>query len=101
MPRLAARISGVLTKREDIALVDRYRLGSCRIVLLCKQGVNAIDAVLRWVIHPTIVRLILPSEIYCVYICGNCGLNFDPMRLTSTPTIVRTMQDDGVIYDFY
>ena len=95
-----AGVSRILAKREDVALVDGYRLGSCRVVLLCKQGVYAVDAVLRWVIYPTIRRLICPSEIYCVHICGDCSLNLHPMCRTGTPALIWAMQDDRVVNDF-
>ena len=90
----------ILAEREHITLIYGYRHLACRVVLLCKQGVYAVNAVLWRVIHPTIIGLVCPSEIYCVYICGDCGLNLHPMSSTRTPTIIRTMQDDGVVYDF-
>ena len=96
----ATGIYRILTEREHIALIHRYRQRTCRIVLLCNQGVYAVDAVLRWVIHPTINRLIRPREIYCVHICGDCSLNLHPMSSTRTPTLVGAMQDDRVVYDF-
>ncbi len=89
-----------MTKREDVTLVHGYRLGSSRIVLLCDERVDAVDAVLRRVIHPTISRLICPSEIYCVYIGGDCSLNLHPMSSTGTPALIWAMQDDRVVYDF-
>jgi hypothetical protein len=95
-----AGIYRILTEREDVTLIDGYRQLACRIVLLCNQGVYAVDAVLWRVIHPTIRRLVCPSEIYCVYICGDCGFNFHPMRLTGTSTLIWAMQDDRVVYDF-
>jgi hypothetical protein len=90
----------ILTEREHITLGYGYRHLTSRIVLLCNQGVYAVDAVLWRVIHPTISRLVCPSEIYCVYIGGDCGLNLHPMSSTRTATLVGTMQDDGVVYDF-
>ncbi len=93
-------VSRILAESEHITLVDGYRQLACRIVLLCKQGVYAVDAVLWRVVHPTISRLICPSEIYCVYIGRDCGLNLHPMSGTGTPTLVGTMQDDGVVNDF-
>jgi hypothetical protein len=87
----------ILAEREHITLIDGHRERTCRIVLLCKQGVYAVDAVLWRVIHPTISCLICPSEIYCVYIGGNCGLNLHPMSSTGTPTLIWAMQNDGVI----
>ena len=90
----------ILTEREHIALIHRYRQRTCRIVLLCNQGVYAVDAVLWRVIHPTVSCLVCPSEIYCVYICGDCGLNLHPMSSTRTPTLIGAMQNDGVIYYF-
>ena len=95
-----AGVGRILAEREHITLIHGYRQLACRIVLLCKQGVYAVDAVLRWVVHPTIVGLICPSEIYCVYICGDCGLNLHPMSSTRTPTLIGAMQNDGVIYYF-
>ena len=95
-----AGIYRILAEREHITLIDGYRQRTCRIVLLCKQGVYAVDAVLWRVIHPTISCLIRPSEIYCVYIGGDCSLNLYPMGSTRTSTLVGTMQDDGVVYDF-
>ncbi len=95
-----AGVSRVLTERENVAFIDGYRQLSCCIVLLCKQGVYAVDAVLWRVVIPAISRLICPSEIYCVYIGGNCGLNLHPMSSTGTPTLIWAMQDDGVVYDF-
>ena len=100
MPWRTAGIYRILAEREHITLRHGYRQLACRIVLLCKQGVYAVNAVLRRVIHPTISRLICPSEIYCVYIGGDCGLNLHPMSSTRTTTLVGTMQNDGVIYDF-
>ena len=99
MPWRTAGVSRILTEREHITLLDGHRLSACRIVLLCNQGVYAVDAVLWRVIIPTISCLICPSEIYCVHICGDCGLNFYPVRTRATT--VGTMQDDGVVYDFY
>ncbi len=93
-----AGVGRILAESEHITLIHGYRLGSCRIVLLCNQGVYAVNAVLRRVIHPTISCLICPSEIYCVYICGDCSLNLHPMSCTGTPTLVGTMQDNGVVY---
>ena len=90
----------ILTEREHITLRHGYRQLACRIVLLCNQGVYAVDAVLRWVIHPTISRLICPSEIYCVYIGGDCSLNLHPMSSTGTPALIGAMQNDGVVNDF-
>jgi hypothetical protein len=90
----------ILTEREHITFLNGYRQLACRIVLLCNQGVYAVDAVLRWVIHPTISRLIRPREIYCVYIGGDCSLNFYPMSSTRTATLIGAMQNDGVVYDF-
>ena len=95
----ATGIYRILTKREDVTLLNGYRERTCRIVLLCKQGVYTVNAVLRWVIHPTIIGLVCPSEIYCVHICGACGFNFHPMRLTGTSALIGAMQDDGVVYD--
>ncbi len=95
-----AGICRILTEREHITLVDGYGQFACRIVLLCKQGVYAVDAVLRRVIHPPISCLIRPSEIYCVYIGGDCGLNLHPMSSTRTSTLIGAMQDDCVVYDF-
>jgi hypothetical protein len=90
----------ILTEREHITLLNGYRQLTCRIVLLCNQGVYAVDAILWRVIHPTISRLICPREIYCVYICGDCGFNFYPMSSTGTATLIGAMQNDGVVYDF-
>ena len=101
MTWLTAGVYRVLPERENVTLVDGYGERTCRVVLLCKQGVYTVNAVLWRVIHPTIIGLICPREIYCVHIGGDCGLNLDPMSSTRTPTLVRTMQDDGVVYDFY
>jgi hypothetical protein len=95
-----AGIYRILTEREDVTLVDGYRHLTSRIVLLCNQGVYTVDAVLWWVIHPTIIGLICPSEIYCVHIRRDGGFNLDPVS-TTAPTTVRTMQDDVVVYNFY
>ena len=101
MTWLTAGIYRVLPERENVTLIHGYRQRTCRVVLLCKQGVYAVDAVLRWVVHPTIGRLICPSEIYCVHIRGDCSLNLYPMSSTGTPALIGAMQDDGVVYDFY
>ena len=90
----------ILTEREHITLIHGYRQLTCRIVLLCNQGVYVVDAVLWRVIHPTISRLICPSEIYCVYIGGDCSLNLHPMSSTGTPALIWAMQDDRVVYYF-
>ena len=101
MPWRTAGVSRILTERKDVTLLNGYRQLTCCIVLLCNQGVYAVDAVLWRVVPCTIVGLVCPSEIYCVHICGDCSFNLDPMRLTCTPTLVWTMQDDGVVNDFY
>ena len=93
-----AGVSRILTEREHIALLNGYRPSACRIVLLCKQGVYAVDAVLWRVIYPTIIGLICPGEIYCAHIRGDCGFNFYPVRTRATT--IRTMQDDGVVNYF-
>ncbi len=95
-----AGISRILSEREHITLGYGYRHLTSRVVLLRNQGVYAVDAVLWRVIIPTISRLICPSEIYCVYIGGDCGFNFHPMGSTGTPTLVGAMQDDRVVYYF-
>jgi hypothetical protein len=95
-----AGVSRILTEREHITLIHGYRQLACRVVLLCKQGVYAVNAVLWRVVIPAISRLVCPSEIYCVYIGGDCGLNLHPMSSTGTPTLIGAMQDDGVVYDF-
>ena len=101
MPWRTAGVGRILAERKDVTLFNGYRERTCRIVLLCKQGVYAVDAVLWRVVHPTIIGLVCPSKIYCVYIRGDCGLNFHPMRLTCAPTLVGTMQDNGVVNNFY
>jgi hypothetical protein len=93
-------VNRILTEREHITLIDGYGQFTCRIVLLCNQGVYVVDAVLWRVIHPTISRLICPSEIYCVHIGRDCGLNLHPMSSTGTPALIWAMQDDRVVYDF-
>jgi hypothetical protein len=95
-----AGIYRILAEREHITLLNGYRQLACRIVLLCNQGVYVVDAVLWRVIHPTIRRLIRPLKIYCVYIGGDCGLNLHPMSSTRTSTLVWSMQDNRVVYDF-
>jgi hypothetical protein len=95
-----AGVYRILAESEHITLIHGYRHLTSRIVLLCNQGVYVVDAVLWRVIHPTISRLIFPLKIYCVYIGGDCSLNLHPMSSTRTPTLVGTMQDDGVVYDF-
>jgi hypothetical protein len=93
-------VNRILAEREHITLIHGYRQRTCRIVLLCKQGVYAVNAVLWRVIHPTIIGLILPSEIYCVHIGRDCGLNLHPMSSTRTPTLIWAMQDDRVVNYF-
>jgi hypothetical protein len=100
MPRGATGISRVLTKREDVTLVHGYRLSSSRIVLLRDKRVYAVDSVLRRVIHPTIGRLIRPSEIHRVDISRDGGFNLYPMRCTGTSVLIGAMQGDGVVYYF-
>ena len=95
-----AGVYRILAECEHITLIHGYRQRACRIVLLCKQGVYAVDAVLRRVIHPTISRLICPLKIYCVYIGGDCSLNFHPMCSTGTSTLIGAMQNDGVVNYF-
>jgi hypothetical protein len=95
-----AGIYRILTEREHITLGYGYGQFACRIVLLCNQGVYVVNAVLWRVIHPTISRLVCPSEIYCVHIGGDCSLNLHPMSSTGTPALIWAMQDDRVVYDF-
>jgi hypothetical protein len=95
-----AGVGRILAEREDVTLIHGYRQFTRRIVLLCKQGVYAVDAVLWRVIHPTISRLICPSEIYCVYIGGDCSLNLHPMSSTGTPALIWAMQNNRVVNDF-
>jgi hypothetical protein len=89
----------ILAERENVTLLNGYRERTCRIVLLCKQGVYTVNAVLWWVIHPTIIGLICPIEIYCVHIGGDCGLYLYPVRTRATT--IGTMQNDGVVDYFY
>ncbi len=100
MPRGATGICRVLTERENVTLVHGYRLGSSRIVLLRDERVGAVDSVLWRVIHPTIGRLIRPSEVHRVHISRNGGFNFYPMRCTGTSVLVGAVQGDGVVYNF-
>ena len=95
MPRLTAGVYRILAERENVTLIHGYRERTCRIVLLCKQGVYTVDAVLWRVIHPTVIGLVCPSEIYCVHISGDNGFNLYPV--STRATTIRAMQDDTVI----
>jgi len=98
MTWLAAGVYRVLPERKNVTLVNGYRQRTSRIVLLCKQGVCTVYCVLWRVVPPTIIGLVCPSEINCVYICGDCGFNLYPV--STRATTIRAMQNNGVINYF-
>lgn len=100
IPWRTTRINRILTKRKHITLNNRHRFITSIIVQHRQLYVIPVHRVLRRVIPSTIIGLISPIKINRVHTSRNCGLNLHPMRLTRTPTLIRTMQHHPIRNSF-
>ena len=100
IPWLTTRINRILTEREHITLNHRYRFITSVIIQHRQLDVVTIHRILWRVIPSTIISLISPIKINRVHTSRNRGLNLHPMRLTRTPTLIRTMQHHPIRNSF-